>query len=186
MQDFKVNAEIKHLNIRKEGEEREVLAIDVKVTATVEADLVDSLMCEDINDGDALRCFWLENETRDVRFLNMGEVKFTREYKSVKVDLLEMELIGCKVGKFSFAPMSGGRALLTFSFSAKEPPAYAVDRLASMLGQDIDVAFTMPQGDLFADGDDAGEAADGLDALAREDGGATLESGGKVLARFGK
>lgn len=153
MQDFKVSADIKHINIRKEGEEQDVLAIDVKISAIVDAELVDSLMCEDINDGDALRCFWLENDTRDVRFMNVGEIKFQREYKSVSIQLIEMELTGCKVGKFSFSPMSDGRAHLTFSFSAKEPPAYAVDRLASMLGQDIDVLFTMPQGDMFAGGD---------------------------------
>jgi len=148
MQDFEVSVEMKHINVRKEGEEKEVLAMDLKMSAIVEAELVDSLMCEDINDGECERCFWLPDDAP--RFDNVPDISFTRSFGSVSVDMMMLSFSGCKLSKFSFKPMKGRKAELTFQVSIKEPPAMAVDRLASMLMNSMPAKFWMPQGDLLA------------------------------------
>jgi len=149
MRNFNADVLIEHINVRKEGAEKETLVLDVKLGMMVDADTVDDLMCQDINDGECHRCFWLSNEAGDPRFENMENVKFKRSYKNVSVEMMEMEFQGCSLTKFSFQPMPADKAYLVFSMAVREPPAIAIDRLASMLLERMPAKFWMPQGDLL-------------------------------------
>lgn len=150
MQSFEAEVEITHINVRKEGEEKETLALDLKMSMMAEAGLVDSLMCEDLNDGEAERCFWMANEEGTPRFEQMDDVKFTRSYSNVNVEVMMLVLESCKLSKFSFKPMKGRKAELLFQVAIKEPHPMAVDRLASMLMNSMPAKFYQPQGDLLA------------------------------------
>lgn len=162
MKGFKVFPEIRHINIRKEGEEREVLAIDVKMQASVQASLIDQLMCEGINDGDAIRCFWNENEEGAPRFLGVPGIAFQRTFKNVTTNMIGMEFSGCSISKFGFTPKAQRQATLTFSVTLQEPPSTAADKLASMLGEAVEVEFFMTQLDMIEEAgkDDASKAGE--------------------------
>lgn len=148
MQDFTANAQIKHLNIRKQGEEQEVLAVDVKMTAEISADVIDAIMCDGLNEGAALHCFWMQSD-KSPMFPQIGEVPFSREYKNVRAKLADFTIEGVTLKKFSFVPMKDERGDLTFSMAVTEPPAKLIDTLASMLADSLLVQFSCPQGDML-------------------------------------
>lgn len=156
MHEFDSAVEILHLNTRKEGEEREKLAIDVKVQTKVDADFIDELICGGtVTKGDAHKAFWTENDHGEPRFLSIDEMKILRDIKSVSVTLFEREILGCKVGKFKFRPCAGHTASLTFSIQMYEPPGQIVELLASMLALEVPLKMSVPQGDFFT-GENAG------------------------------
>lgn len=148
MKDFSVFAAIKHLNIRKQGEEQEVLAVDVKLEGRVEAWLVDDLMCEGLNEGACVHSFWLRSEDKAPSFPQLSEIGFDREYKNLRVEVLGLELNGVTIKKFRFVPVAGELAELTFQMSVTEPPPKTVDLLASQLTASTWFKFFATQGDL--------------------------------------
>ena len=157
MNAFEQPVEILHLNTRKEGEERDRLAIDVKVQATVDAEFIDELICGGVlSSGDALRAFWTENEHGEPRFLMLDEIKVHREVKGVNVELFSRGMYGCKISKFKFLPCAGHTARLTFSIQLHEPPGQVVELLASMLALEVPLKMSVPQGDLFGDAENTG------------------------------
>lgn len=150
MKDFDVHAQIKHLNIRKQGEEQEVLAVDIKLNAEVFAHVLDGLMCEGINEGSAHDSFWSgPADNTEPAFPQLGDIPFAREYRNVRAKLLGFEVDGCVLKKFSFVALSGHRADLTFSLAITEPPAKMIDMLASALADSVLIQFSAPQGDLL-------------------------------------
>lgn len=148
MKGFSVFAAIKHLNIRKQGEEQEVLAIDVKLEARVDAWTVDDLMCAGLNEGACANTFWLSSEDQAPSFPQLSEIGFDREYKNLKVDVLGLELKDAAIKKFRFKAVKGGIAELVFQMSIAEPPPKTVDLLASQLATQTWFKFIVVQGDL--------------------------------------
>lgn len=149
MRDFQVFADIKHLNIRKQGEDAEVLAIDIKLQANVPAQMVDDLMCEGINEGFCIGSFWLKSEDGAPAFPQLGEVPFDRDYRNLRVKVLGLELEGVSIKKFRFKAIAGEKAELTFQATVEEPPAKTVDLLASQLASMTIFEFCQPQADLL-------------------------------------
>lgn len=154
MKDFTAHADIKHLNIRKQGEDQEVLAVDIKLRAELQARVLDSLMCEDLNDGLAEGTFWMRSEDKAPVFPQLGEIAFSREYRNVQAKLCGFEVYGCTLKKFSFRALPEGKAETTFSVTITEPPPKLIDTLASMLAEAVLIDFSCPQGDLLQDGGD--------------------------------
>jgi DNA segregation ATPase FtsK/SpoIIIE-like protein len=149
MKDFSAHADIKHLNIRKQGEDQEVLAVDIKLRAELRAEVLDSLMCEDMNDGLADATFWMRSEDRAPVFPQLGEIGFSREYRNVQAKLCGFEVHGCTLKKFSFRALAEAKAETTFSVTITEPPPKLIDTLASMLADSVLIDFSCPQGDLL-------------------------------------
>lgn len=178
--------ELRHINLRKEGPEAtKEPAMDLKFTGKVPADLIDGLVCgEDDRTGEAKAAFWREDGA--ARFF-FGDIKFFRQIEHANAVLDGIEILDVKVKSFSFSPSDKFEGYLTFSISSNEPPGRTLGTFAEQLQENMKVTITVPQGDLFAGGDDdPRDAADRLGSMAQEDGGATLGSGGKVLAQFGK
>lgn len=176
---------LKHINLRKEGPgDVQEPAMDLKFTGKVEASLIDAMMCgEDEMKGEAERAFWREDGSP--RFMGMGDVKFQRQIEHANAVIDGIQVRDVKVKNFSFSATESHTGYLTFSISSNEPPGKALATFAEMLHENAMVVITVPQGDLFADGDPK-DAANRLDEAVRATGGtATLESGGKVLATFG-
>lgn len=167
MQPFDLPAgKMTSLKITKQGKEKEIVAFAMKIEGIVSADLIDSLWCEDINEGDALRAFWLDTEDGSPRFQFLSkEIKFGRKYLHVACEVMGMELADCHLGEFMFEPIPGKRAKLTFTASGSHPPAFAMDRLSTMLMIAQPIKFSVPdvvipesepgaQGDAFAGTED--------------------------------
>ena len=186
MTEINIVAELKHINLRKEGpNDAQEPALDLKFTGKVPAELIDELIggMEEMK-GQALAAFWRDDGAP--RFMGMSDIKFFRQIENATAVLDGIEVRSVKVKNFSFSPSEKGTGYLTFSVSSTEPPGRSIAVFAEALHENMKVHITVPQGDLFAGGDeDPKVAAGNLDAMAREDGGASLESGGKVLATFG-
>jgi hypothetical protein len=103
-------AEIKHLNIRKEGpEDDKALAVDVKFCGRTDAAL----------------CAFFDPQLRDFLFTDeviarpmmVEPIGFTNEIENCDLHLLEKTFTGVKLRKFKIVPKDGGQIELTFTAS---------------------------------------------------------------------
>lgn len=149
--EIKTVAQLKHINVRKEGpEEDKVTAIDLKLTGRVPSDFIDTLMVPDDEGGmTPTMAFW--DQDGDPRFLSMKEVGIYREVMNVTANVEGLELTGCKVSKFSFRPLEQYQAELTFGVSTSNFPSNTIAVLAEQLHEVLTIQLWTPQGDLFND-----------------------------------
>ncbi len=173
--EYKGKAEIKHLNVRKEGpEEDKVLAIDIKLQCQTGAEMID---------------FFHEGMTAAL-FTDVGAVKnsmlkplaFQNTIMNMDLEIAGQKYYGVDVSKFVLEPKDGRKAEMTFGVSVK-PSGDEVARLSEFVMDELDIHI-QPQPELDFSG--AQEAADNLNKLLAEDGAtATLSLAGKVIAKFG-
>lgn len=133
---YKGKAEIKHLNVRKEGpDEEKVLAIDVKLQCTTSADMLD----------------FFHEGIKDVLFTDAGAVKnmmlkpleFLNTVLNCELEILGQRYFGVDVGKFQLKPKDGNQVLMTFSVSI-QPSGDEVARISEFVMDEIDIAI-LPQ-----------------------------------------
>ena len=103
-------AEIKHLNIRKEGpEDDKALAVDVKFCGRTDAALCDFF-------DPMLRDFLFTDEVI-ARPMMVEPIGFTNEIEACDLHLLEKTFTGVKLRKFKIVPKDDGQIELTFTVS---------------------------------------------------------------------
>lgn len=149
MRDIKMLATIRHINIRKQGEEQEILAIDIKLRGTVSAELVDHLACSGLNEGAVLNGFWQSTDHAPT-FSQIINVPFEREYRNVEIKFPGIEADSGCLKKFSFAPQESGTAELTFTANITNPPALFVSRISQLLMDTVEISLRTPQQSLIA------------------------------------
>lgn len=104
-------AELKHLNVRKEGEEDDrELAVDLKFEGTTDA----LPLCTFFDFG--LHAF-LFNEIGAVKNLSLEPICFANKIKQCTLTTLGVVFQRVTLKKFSIAPIDGNRIILTFSAS---------------------------------------------------------------------
>ena len=148
--NLKTVATLKHINVRKEGpKDAEALAFDLKFACIVSADVIDDLLCIG-NEGQALPAFWIDNDEGKPRFPLLSTISFSRRVTDVTLETLGMHLPGCKVGKFTFEPLTEKRATLLLTLAVSQPPGNALPILADFLTQDIEIDLQTQQRDLLS------------------------------------
>lgn len=173
---YKGKAEIKHLNVRKEGpEDDKVLAIDIKFQCVTGSSVFD----------------FFHEGLKDVLYTDVGAVKnmmlkplgFCNAILNCDLEILGQRYGGIEVGKFQLEPKDGHQATMQFSISL-QPTGDEVAKLSEFVMDEIDI-HVQPQPELDFSG--VAEAAAGLNKLANEDGiKATISDGaGNVLVTFG-
>ncbi len=136
-------AEIKHLNIRKEGpEEEKVLAVDVKFCGRTDAALCDFFDQE-------LRDFLFTDEVI-ARPMRMEPIGFTNEIENCDLQLLDKYFTGVRLRKFKIVPKDGGEMELTFTASF-QPLRDEVAIIAEYVTDEVRVV-ARPQPQLDFDG----------------------------------
>ena len=144
---FKVSgwANIKHLNVRKEGpEDDKILAVDIKM----EVKGLERGLCAFFDD--ALEAFLWRHDTDAliVRSEFLEPVKFRNDISGAMVDIGSRSFVGCDVRKFAITPKDGGVIDLALSTTVY-PNADEAAELAKMLQDDITLKIEA-QPDLFA------------------------------------
>lgn len=159
MTEIKTAAVLKHINLRKEGpEDAKEPAFDLKLTATVTAELVDDLALNDDEEaGKILAAFWTEDG--HVAIPSLDRISFNRTIMHCHVTIDDcMELLACKAKSFSFLPQHDKRAELQFTISATGfNPGY-IALLSERLQEPVSLHLLCQQGDLF-NSDDKQEGA---------------------------
>lgn len=144
---FSGKATIKHLNTRKEGpDEEKVLALDVKLNATVSADQWD-FFHPGIKHA-------LYTDAGGVQNVMMEAVGFSNLVKGCMVEISHYQFLSVDVKNFKIRPIDGWKADLTFSISV-DPDGEQLAVLAEFLQEEVDVTVE-PQRELF---DEQREAA---------------------------
>lgn len=144
--EYKGKAEIRHLNVRKEGpDEDKVLAIDVKLQCETDASMIN---------------FFHENLT-SVLYTDAGAVKnpmmkplqFMNSILNCDLEIAGQRYYGVEVGKFMLEPRDGKKATMTFSVSVK-PSGDEVATLSEFVMDEIAIHI-QPQPELnFGGGTD--------------------------------
>jgi hypothetical protein len=133
-------ANVKHLNVRKEGpEDDKVLAVDIKIGM----DRIDRRLCAYFDD--ALESFLWRGETNAliVRNIFLEPVKFNNEIKDATVHIAGRTFYGCRISKFAITPEDGGVIHLALSVSAY-PNAGEVSELAKLVQDESPIEIEGP------------------------------------------
>ena len=136
-------AEIKHINLRKEGAtEDKTLAADIKLVFVTDADFVAPF-------GAALKSL-LWNETGSPRIPGMAPVEFEGKIKGLSVALAhqKVKFSDAEGKKFVFEPMHGHRLDVSMSVAVVPLPDQT-SALANLLAESVFVEI-FPEADLFS------------------------------------
>jgi len=176
-------ADIKHLNVRKEGpDDEKILAVDVKLQFSK----VDRRLCGYFDE--ALQDFLWRGDTNAliVRNAALAPVQYVNTVKgSVSIGLHKFS--GCEISKFSITPADGG--VITLGCSAAIYPSASDMPDLSKAVQDSEHVEIEAYPDLF-DSQDVKSTKDAMrqfDNSMREHGvtSTVSDSDGEVLAEFG-
>jgi len=139
---FQGRAEIKHINTRKEGpDEEKVLALDIKLTAKIDARLLDYF------DSELAGFLFIPDGAGAVRNTAMEPIKFKHEIENCDLSIAGLDFHGVKVSKFSIEPVDGRQAWLTWQNSF-QPSSNEVAIISEYLMDEVEVAVAS-QPDLF-------------------------------------
>lgn len=135
-------AEIKHLNIRKEGPEAaKALAVDVKFFVSAShLDLSGILGAE--SERDVVRAIW--NEDGSVRFTGIEQIKSWAEFTDHTGRVGGIACRFEKVGKFAITPRGDYAADLTFSITLSEPGDALLRVLTASVSELISLSVEAP------------------------------------------
>lgn len=158
---FVGNADITHLNTRKEGpDESKELAVDLKLCAVADAGILDLL-------GDGIADFlYMAENPEAVRNTMLGPITFKHEIEDYRLDMLGQTHYGVKVKKISAEPKDGRVVSITFGVSFK-PSGDEVAQLAEYLQEPIEITLEPANNELDLGGDCA-NANDADDPLYME------------------
>lgn len=110
MSQFKFDgrAEIRNINIRKEGpEDDKVLAVDVKFLGRMDSTVLQSF-------DDRIKDF-LFTDGVIVRNIMLRPIGFQNQIKNCELELLGKRIVGVKLHKFEVSPCDGGDVYLSFT-----------------------------------------------------------------------
>jgi len=143
-------AEILHINIRKEGPEGEVTALDVKLKAETDGAILQSIIgCE--SESDLLMAFWdVNDEDGNPRFWGMTTAKAETFFEGQH----DVVMFGShtvrprKIAKFEFECRPRMQVELTFVLSIGNPDDNLLALLAEQLKGSVLIEIT-PDADLL-------------------------------------
>ena len=144
--EYKGKAEIKHLNVRKEGpDDEKALAVDVKIQCIAGAELLDffheGLRAALFTDIGAVKNYYLE------------DLKFSNKIRNCELTILGQHYAGVDVSKFVLSPKDTNKVTLTFSVSIS-PSGDEVAQLAEYVMDEVDIhVLPLPQLDFESDGE---------------------------------
>ena len=136
--EYKGKAEIKHLNVRKEGpDDEKALAVDVKIQCIAGAELLDffheGLRAALFTDIGAVKNYYLE------------DLKFSNKIRNCELTILGQHYAGVDVSKFVLSPKDTNKVTLTFSVSIS-PSGDEVAQLAEYVMDEVDIhVLPLPQ-----------------------------------------
>ena len=141
MQKFKLNcqAEIEHINVRKEGDDEKELAVDLKLSAVTIHDVLFML-------DDAIDVFFFKSGGI-VRNTALKPVGFDYELQHYALDMLGISYTGCVVKKIEVKPIDGSMIALRFQVSLK-PLNSDVSRMVEFIKELVEIKLYPQDGEL--------------------------------------
>lgn len=144
-------AELRHLNIRKEGpEDDKVLAVDLKLQV-----ILDSLYLQDFDPLLEGTLFTLRDGNWAVQFPQMGPIHWSGELQHMELRFGAIEISDAKVHRFEIEPeVSGAGKYITLRCSASFKPrsGRTLALLAELVGEGTKLSME-PQRDLLTEAD---------------------------------
>ncbi len=139
-------ASILHLNIRKEGSEREILAIDIKIIGETTADVLPGIL--GCTRAKALQFWDKKTDEKRPAFNGIAEVSGSAEFEHCEVLIDGHKFTDAKVRKFKFTPINGFLLNLTCQVSIADIHNSDVSFVCERMKSDVKVSIGS-QPDLF-------------------------------------
>lgn len=148
--EYKGKAEIKHLNVRKEGpDDDKALAVDIKVQCVTSSDMLDFF-----HEGLKAALF---TDAGAVKNAMLKPLEFSNSVMNCELAILTQKYFGVDASKFSLKPKDGNQVVMTFSVSI-QPNGDDVAKLAEFVMDEVDI-HVLPQPMLDFGGVEAALAA---------------------------
>lgn len=129
--EYEGKAEIKHLNIRKEGEDEEkILAVDIKMQCLTDAEMLD-FFHPNISSV-------LYTDVDAVQNVYMKPIAFKNQILHCELTIMGQHFFGVDAAKFSFEPKDGHQVLMTFSVSI-QPDGTDIAQLAEFVMDEVTI-----------------------------------------------
>lgn len=140
-------ATIKHLNIRKEGPDKEkVLALDIKLAdCNCSMDTLARILGAN-SWTDVRTAFW--DADGEPRFLGLEPISSWSNIRGCTVEMLGITMRGAQVRKFKVRINGQESAEMELSVSVTSPPEKATPILAEYVMESVTVKITVEQGEL--------------------------------------
>lgn len=135
-------AELKHLNLRKEGpDDEKALIVDMKLVVMADSDI--------LGDFDMQLHGFLFTPGGEVRYPRMGPVQWSGEMKNLELEIAGLEFAGVKLRKFQFQPVSlkGTEAVQMTCTATFMPTGRETAVLAEYVGEIVEISVR-PQPEL--------------------------------------
>lgn len=139
-------ADIKHINVRKQGpDDVKILAVDIKL----EFRKADKAICKFFDDS--LESFLWRGDTNALIVRNecLAPVQYSNAVSPAAVDIAGMVFFGAEIKKFSITPNDGGIVTLCCSVSIY-PTADQVAKLAKLVQDETRISLEGPP-DIFGE-----------------------------------
>ena len=136
---FHPTASIDHLNIRKEGSERDILAIDIKLSGDTDSTVLAAILgC-----GKAqARNFWnIKSEEKPILFNGISKITAWSEFDNCEVAIGARKFKGARVRRFAFQPQSGMVIKLECQVTVSDIHDSDVSYLCEHIRDDINVTI---------------------------------------------
>jgi len=132
MFEIKFNSQptIVHVNLRKEGAEHDILAVDVKVKGECPgANAAAMLGC----DPEHLTALWFDDiEGHPARFTGVSSIDSWAKFENCIASIGGIAFEGVTAKKFKIKPVGGGNVEITFQIGISRIPPKLVGRLGDM------------------------------------------------------
>lgn len=145
--EFNGVAEIKHLNIRKQGpDDEKELALDVKIAGLeVSASILPKLLgCE--NASVAVKSFW--DAEGDPKFSGIEDVESWAEFKGLDVRIEGVDLRKVDGKKFHFKPVLQEKIMLSFQLSCLNVMPETIAELSEYVADTVRIRVEQEQQEL--------------------------------------
>ncbi len=151
---FNANPEIQHVNLRKEGAEHDILAVDVKIKGEAKGKCAAELLgCSDAE----VQHLWHDDiEGHPARYSGITAIDSWAKFENSVCTIGKSKFEGVTAKKFKVKPIGGGNVEVVFQIGISDIPRDKVGVLGDLVGEHAKVEIRGEE-DLFDDGE--GEAA---------------------------
>lgn len=158
---LEAKAELRHLNIRKQGDDSEaILAIDAKLQAEIDTRVLAPALGVE-TEQEVVDSLYRYNPTAgeyELRLLGVDEIKSWATYANHDLLIAGLHQTKCDVKKIVIKPSHALRATVIFQATIAEPSSALVNMLANQVSEEIKIAIDAPPELDFSGGQEQGEA----------------------------
>ena len=153
---------VTNVNLRKEGAEHDILAVDVDVNGEVPGSVAGELL--GCSNRDAKELLWHQDiEGHPARMTGITAITSWAKFENCNLEIAGMKFDGVVAKKFKLKPVGGGALHLSMQIQISRIPDEHVGRLGECVRENTDV-YVRGEEDMFPNDEEGEEPGEGGEA----------------------